>query len=367
MFRIGSFNVGIHQDMLTGTHKRKSMRKVERVITICVTDVGLHIMNLCGLGGHRQGLSAANISALDMKIFQGTEEYQGSPSVSINSNYLTSWGFDADTTQFGIKATRPSKTYWLSSDICEPELVVHSFENGVGVILILGNLHVRTPHEVNVSTKLKQRILTEALETLESEVPFDSTTQPVVLVLVGDCNLSIEPAEDATLPLQPHETGNESNWRTVWQVHTTTAALSGDLIFVKGANAMSFDLPFGSSERKAMELAFGRTMHRDRGVWNDCHDAIGIELRVKAEAEPEPASKRNRMCSDQSDDDACQPGDAPQLFLLPYPRNGGSVRTVLDNVVPTSSDDESQSLDEEEPNQTYLPELDSSSNSSSNS
>ena len=49
------------------------------------------------------------------------------------------------------------------------------------------------------------------------------------------------------------------------------------------------------------------------------------------------------------------------------PHNGGSVRTVLDNVDPTSSDDEYQSLDEEEPNQTYLPELDSSSNSSSNS
>ena len=278
MFRIGSFNVGIHQDMLTGTHKRKSMRKVERVITTCVTDVGLHIMNLCGLGGHRQGLSAANISALDMKIFQGTEEYQGSPSVSINSNYLTSWGFDADTTQFGIKATRPSKTYWLSSDICEPELVVHSFENGVGVILILGNLHVRTPHEVNVSTKLKQRILTEALETLESEVPFDSTTQPVVLVLVGDCNLLKEAAEEATQPLQPEK----PDWRTVWHVHTTKAAKGGDLIFVKGAHARSFDLPSGFS-------------HSDCGLTNDDHDAIGIELRVMAEAEPEPPSKRSRL------------------------------------------------------------------------
>ena len=34
------------------------------------------------------------------------------------------------------------------------------------------------------------------------------------------------------------------------------------------------------------------------------------------------------------------------------PHNGGSVRTVLDNVDPTSSDDEYQSLDEEEPNQS---------------
>ena len=82
-----------------------------------------------------------------------------------------------------------------------------------------------------------------------------------------------------------------------------------------------------------MELAFGRTMHRDRGVWNDCHDAIGIELRVKAEAEPEPASKRNRMCSDQSDDDACQPGDAPQLARASQPGDAPQLARASQPVV----------------------------------
>ena len=199
----------------------------------------------------------------DMNIFQGTR----APLVSNDSNYITAWGFDADTTQFDVRATRPSKTYWLSSDICEPELVVHTFENGVGVRLILGNLRVRTPHGVKVTMQLRQRTVTEALRKLESEVPVDSATQPIVRVLVGDCNLSKETAEAATQPMQPEE----PNWRTVWQVHATTAALSGDLIFVKGAHAKSFDLPFGAS-------------HRDRDIWNDSHDAIAIELRVDVDS-----------------------------------------------------------------------------------
>ena len=95
------------------------------------------------------------------------------------------------------------------------------------------------------------------------------------------------------------------DWRTVWHVHATTAELSGDLIFVKGAHAKSFDLPFGKS-------------HRDRGVRNDDHDAIGIELRVIVESEPEPSSKRVRFAPEpaRDDDGACQLGGAPQPARL---------------------------------------------------
>ena len=73
-------------------------------------------------------------------------------------------------------------------------------------------------------------------------------------------------------------------------MHATTAELSGDLIFVIGAHAKSFDLPFDKS-------------HRDRGVRNDDHDAIGIELRVIVESEPEPLSKRTRFAPQPVRDD----------------------------------------------------------------
>ena len=90
MFRIGSFNVGVEQSMLTSKRTAQYMRKVEGVITTCVQDAGLHIMNLCEVGAHLQGLSAAGIEALDFNIFQGPK----APSVSVNNNYLTAWGFD---------------------------------------------------------------------------------------------------------------------------------------------------------------------------------------------------------------------------------------------------------------------------------
>ena len=84
MFRIGSFNLGIDQNMLTGRRKAQYMLKVEEIITTCVQEAGLHIMNTCEFGGHPQGLSAAGLDALDMKIFQGP----AAPSVSVNSNDL---------------------------------------------------------------------------------------------------------------------------------------------------------------------------------------------------------------------------------------------------------------------------------------
>ena len=52
-------------------------------------------------------------------------------------------------------------------------------------------------------------------------------------------------------------------------------------MIVKGAHAVSFDLPFGFS-------------HRQRGIRDDDHDAIGIELRLAVESKPKPSCKRNR-------------------------------------------------------------------------
>ena len=213
-------------------------------------------MNLCEFGGHRQGPSAAGISLFDMKSFQSP----AAPFVTISSSYLTAWRFDADSTQFGMREKEPSKTYLLSSTMCDPELVVHFFENGDGIRLMLGNLHIRTPEGVPVSMTTRKRMVREALQRLESQAPSDSAAQPVVYVLVGDCNLSLELAEEATQPMQ-HQ---NPDWRTVWQVHASTAARGGDLIFVKGADAHSFDL-----------------LNDAHGITNDAHDAIGIELQVQ--------------------------------------------------------------------------------------
>jgi len=255
-------------------------------------------MNLCEFGGHRRGPSAAGISLLDMKIFQGPT----APSFSIHSNYLTAWGFDADTNQFGVREAVPKITYDLSSEVCDPELVVHHFEHGVGIVIIQGNLHIRIPNNSKVSMATRKRMVREGLHKLMANAPSDSAAQPVVYVLVGDCNLSKEAAEEAIQELQPEH----PDWQSVWHVHATAAKLSGDLIFVKGAIARSFDLPFGRS-------------HRDRGIRHDDHDAIGIELRVNIEP-PTPSSKRNRT------------SDAPQLA----PKKAVKLRVEIEPPTPSS-------------------------------
>ena len=280
--RIGSFNVGVTQSMLEGKKSSVYLQKVEYIISTCVTNYLLDIMNLCEFGGHRQGLGACDppIQVQEMQIFQTSPH----PSVSVSNNYLTAWAFDAGTSQFGVRAvTDCCRTKYLVCEKCEPEMMTHKFKNAAGVTVFLGNLHIRVPSGASVRKATKQRVLKQALEHLESQAPPDRAEAPVVKVVVGDCNLNQHQVEEMIQAMQPAE----GNWRTVWQVHPTSAGLGGDLIIVKGANAMAFDLPFGKN-------------HLDRGVRHDSHDAIGIDLRVMVEIDEASPSKRNRT------------GDAPQ-------------------------------------------------------
>ena len=85
---IGSFNIGIHQSMLTCSGAQGYLDQTERIIATCAKVGQLDIMNLCELGGHREGFAAANINEADMGIFRGT----AAASVCVDSNYLTAWG-----------------------------------------------------------------------------------------------------------------------------------------------------------------------------------------------------------------------------------------------------------------------------------
>ena len=136
-----------------------------------------------------------------MKIFTGP----AAPYVSIEANYLTAWRFYHDAPHFDVRSTCPTKVIALYSPICEPDLIVHTFESSIGVRLIQGNLHIRTPHKKKVKTSQRQFIVKQALKQLENEALQDSATQPVALLLVGDCNLVKETAEQATQGLQPDD------------------------------------------------------------------------------------------------------------------------------------------------------------------
>ena len=57
-FCIGSFNLGIQQEMLTSRRVSRHLHKIEDIITTCVQE-GVHIMSLCEFGGQQQGPFAA--------------------------------------------------------------------------------------------------------------------------------------------------------------------------------------------------------------------------------------------------------------------------------------------------------------------
>ena len=68
----------------------------------------------------------------------------------------------------------------------------------------------------------------------------------------------------------------------VWHVYASSAALGGDILFVKGCNAEVFELPVGAS-------------YADRGARPDQHDAFGVELVVGVDSASQPVNKRKHV------------------------------------------------------------------------
>jgi len=54
---------------------------------------------------------------------------------------------------------------------------------------------------------------------------------------------------------------------TQWQVMTSNAALSGDVLFIKGAFGEALNVSVGAS-------------YEDRGIRRDCHDFFGVTLSI---------------------------------------------------------------------------------------
>ena len=104
------------------------------------------------------------------------------------------------------------------------------------------------------------------------------------------------------MPAAVHQARSGASQPAISPRATTSKQLSGDIVLVKGTNAKPFDLPFGIS-------------HGDRGMRNDQHDAIGIELHFHSLSTP-------RSGASQPAASAC--GRAPQsAFSRDRSRSGG--------------------------------------------
>ena len=87
--------------------------------------------------------------------------------------------------------------------------------------------------------------------------------QAVVCILCGDTNLD-QNAADAVCQIEKGEQDFNSSWHAV----AGPNGLSGDVLWVKGAETESFD------------ITIGRSYPADRGMRNDSHDAFGIRMSM---------------------------------------------------------------------------------------
>ena len=100
-------------------------------------------------------------------------------------------------------------------------------------------------------------------QMLTFHMPASERHEPVQ-VLVGDCGLPKHIAELAVAHLLPMDPTRASD---VWQVLTTAHGLTGDLCFVKGCAVDELEIAVGHS-------------YAERGMRRDCHDAVGVVLRL---------------------------------------------------------------------------------------
>ena len=115
--------------------------------------------------------------------------------------------------------------------------IAHRDRPGKQGILISGQLHIRTPSEKKRRGKLtyatRKRAVVQALQHLDkhAETATRGASQPTapVIVLTGDVNLTKWCCD----PLVQEYSGPQSV-ETQWQVKTSNAQLSGDVLFHQG-------------------------------------------------------------------------------------------------------------------------------------
>ena len=183
--------------------------------------------------------------------------------------YMATWQAEPkpyDDTSVTLTLSGKPQVVQLPATV-EPQLVIMFFTIAAAEhpekqgLLISGQLHIRTPQGKTVSITTKTQTVKQALQHLEQHAlsARRGAPQPTapVMVLTGDVNL-----ERHTCDTLVHNEFGTLSVQTQWQVLTSNAALSGDVLFIKGARGRALDVTVGKS-------------YIDRGIRNDQHDFFG--------------------------------------------------------------------------------------------
>ena len=262
--RLTSFNVGNTQSMLqSGVWTNKHHTKFAHLMGLFTDRYGAGIVFGCQVGAHKQGFADARIA---------DETLQTQKAMTLQ-NYLVA----LPETYLPMKVVHgPYVTELSGSVVCDPQLVLTAVQARhfaiKAAVMVVGILHIRTPcGRASPSISTRQEFVKEAVGTIKNFADLLKVMMPAseryepVLALVGDCNLTRNLAYRAIAQLQPRDLRNTGE---VWQVKTTRRGRSGDVCFVKGCPVVVFQVAVGTS-------------CAERGMRNDCHDALGIVLEAQ--------------------------------------------------------------------------------------
>ena len=239
--RVGTFNLGLHQEQIGSTQfPRKALKKVCRVVAKGFEEGNLHLLNLCEVGGHKQGLEANNISpsrVTDGALVQG----YGSQT---KQAYLSIW-HERGAQQPGGVSLNPLQsvevhpipaTLPFDAQLVVSTYAVTKYASKASGILICGQLHIRAPNDMKSpgGAKLieaRQKVVRQAFKILE-KASNNFPIQRTVAVLCGDVNLYQADA-DACCQVQK----GVSDVHTHWHTETSNEALLGDVAFIRGCES----------------------------------------------------------------------------------------------------------------------------------
>ena len=122
---VGSFNLGLHQDQIESKRFQTStLPNFRRIIAKGFEEGDLHLLNLCEVGGHKQGLPASCIKADSIAEGALTKDEYGTHAVQA---YMSIWHNTGDSHPGGTSLKKQDvvvKSLESSSVACDPQLVM---------------------------------------------------------------------------------------------------------------------------------------------------------------------------------------------------------------------------------------------------
>ena len=202
---IGTFNLGRDQGKITSKAFRKTtLPNFRRIVAKGVEEGDLHLLNLCEVGGHMQGLAACNYdSAIIVEGALVEDQYDSNATQA----YLSIWDKKGSLHPEGVSLQslhEPEVIELLCTQPLEPQLVVTEYAvtkhacQGEG-ILINGQRHIRQPQGTRTPShdrmvRIRKRWVRQALRILEN-TRNSCVFQPTVAILCGDVNLNQDSAD----------------------------------------------------------------------------------------------------------------------------------------------------------------------------